>query len=499
MLLQPATHKQITGLYGIKSDTSLYDFRIRQLSVSCARLYKAVMQKVKYTLKHIGMMLLLSMGVFSAMAQNQPGMVIDQIVGVVGDNIIMQSEIEIEFAQLRKEFPQAPDTMKCEILKQRLVDKVMLCKAQLDSIVVSDDRVEGELEKRLQYFARQMGGIKAMEEFYGKSITEIKATNREKIKDGLLVQEVQQKALKDIKVSPTDIKKYFNELAETDSLPFYSAEVEIAQIVLQPKVSKEAKEIAYEKISELRERIVNGESFNTLALIYSDDKGSATNGGDLGFFTRGDMVPEFEATAFRLRPDSVSKIIETKFGYHILKLVDRKGDNIDVRHILIRPKIFTTDIQKARELLDSILWQVKIDSITFEKAAKKYSDDVQTKSNGGFITEGSTGTTKVPIDELDKSLYFRIEGMKAGEISEPELITLPGPDREQAWRVLYLKSESKPHRANLRDDYQKFQAIAKNRKKAKALNDFINKNKKQFYIHISDEYKNCLSIQNFIK
>lgn len=486
-------------MFGVKTGASLYDFSIRQLSVSCARLYKAVMQKGTHTLKYIFGILFIVTGMFSALAQNQPGMVIDQIVGVVGDNIIMQSEIEIEFAQLRKEFPQASDTMKCEILKQRLVEKVMLCKAQLDSVVVSEERVEGELEKRLQYFARQMGGIKAMEEFYGKSITEIKATNREKIKDGLLVQEIQQKALKDVKVSPTDIKKYYNELAATDSLPFYSAEVEIAQIILQPKVSKEAKEIAYEKIADLRDRILKGESFNTLALIYSDDKGSATNGGDLGFFTRGDMVPEFEATAFRLKPDTISKIIETKFGYHILKLVDRKGDNIDVRHILIRPKIFTTDIQKAREQLDSILWQIKIDSITFEKAAKKYSDDAATKSNGGFITEGSTGTTKVPIDELDKSLYFRIEGMKAGEISEPELITLPGPDREQAWRVLYLKSESKPHRANLRDDYQKFQVMAENRKKAKALNDFILKNKKQFYIHVSEEYANCASIQNFLK
>ncbi|MES2778491.1 MAG: peptidylprolyl isomerase [Bacteroidota bacterium] len=457
------------------------------------------MQKGENKLKYIVLGLLVLTGAYSAFAQNQPGMVIDQIVGVVGDNIIMQSEIEIEFAQLRKEFPEASDTMKCEILKQRLVEKVMLCKAQLDSIEVGEDRVEGELEKRIQYFARQMGGIKAMEEFYGKSITEIKATNREKIRDGLLVQEVQQKALKDVKVSPIDIKKYFNELAATDSLPFYSAEVEIAQIVIQPKVSKEAKEIALEKITELRERIIQGESFNTLALIYSDDKGSATNGGDLGFFTRGDMVPEFEAAAFRLRPDSVSKIIETKFGYHILKLVDRKGENIDVRHILIRPKIFSTDVQKAKEHIDSILWEIKIDTLTFEKAAKKYSDDVQTKANGGFITEGSTGTTKVPIDELDKSLYFRIEGMKGGEMSEPELLNLPGPDKEQAWRVLYLKSESKPHRANLRDDYQKFQVMAENRKKSKALNDFIAKNRKQFYIHVSDEYKNCASIQNFLK
>lgn len=446
-----------------------------------------------------GYIIMMLLGSLSAVAQNVPGMIIDQIVGVVGDNIIMQSELEVEFSQLKKEFPHASDTFKCEILKQRLTEKVLLAKAQLDSVPLSEERVNGELEKRIQYFARQMGGIKAMEEYYGKSIAEIKSNNRDKIREGLLVQEMQQKVLKDVKVSPTDIKKYFTEMSEQDSLPFYSAEVEVAQIVIQPKVSKEAKEIAYEKIEDLRERIMNGENFNTLALIYSDDKGSAVNGGDLGFFTRGDMVPEFEATAFRLRPDSVSKIIETKFGYHIMKLVDRKGENIDVRHILIRPKIFKSDIDKAKAKMDSILWLIKIDTLKFEQAAKKYSDDAQTKSSGGFITEGQTGTTRVPIDELDKSLYFRIEGMKAGEITEPELVTLPGPDREQAWRVLYLKTETKPHRANLKDDYQKFQVLAENKKKARALADYVNKFKKQIYISVSDEYKNCASIQSFLK
>jgi peptidyl-prolyl cis-trans isomerase SurA len=438
-------------------------------------------------------------GYMPAMAQNRPGMVIDQIVGVVGDNIIMQSELEVEFSQLKKEFPEAPDSFKCEILRQRLNEKVLLAKAQLDSVELSEDRVNAELEKRIQYFARQMGGIKNMEEYYGKSIAEIKANNRDKIREGLLVQEMQQKALKDIKVSPTDIKKFFKDLEEQDSLPFYSAEVEIAQIVIQPKVSQEAKELAFEKISELRERVMNGENFNTLALIYSDDKGSAANGGELGFFTRGDMVPEFEAAAFRIKPDSISKIIESKFGYHILKLVDRKGDNINVRHILIRPKIFRTDIDKAKQKLDSILWLVKIDSLTFEQAAKKNSDDVETKSTGGFITEGQTGTTRVPIDELEKGLYFRIESMKPGDMSEPELITLPGPDREQAWRVLYLKTETKPHRANLKDDYQKFQVLAENKKKSKALADYISRHRKQVFISVSDEYKDCPSIQSFLK
>ncbi|MEI6508372.1 MAG: peptidylprolyl isomerase [Bacteroidota bacterium] len=433
------------------------------------------------------------------LAQAQQGKLIDEIVGVVGENIILESEVEIEFQQLQKEMPKVSDSVKCEILKQQIINKLMLTKAQLDSIELPDERVDGELEKRIRYFAAQFGGEKAMEDFYGKTITEIKANNREKIRSNMLVQEMQGKILKDVKVSPTDIKKYYNELDKMDSLPYYSAEIEVAQLIIQPKVSSDAKQIALQKITELRDRIVSGEEFSTLALIYSDDKGSAAKGGELGYFSRGDMVPEFEAAAFKLKPDSISKIIETKFGYHFLKLVNRKGDNINVRHILIRPQIFRSDIEIAKQKMDSIIWQIKIDSLTFENAAKKYSDDMPTKANGGFITEGQIGTTKVPIDELPKDLYFIIEKMKPGEMSEPEQITIPGPDREKAWRVMYLKSESKPHECNMKDDYQKLQAMAFQRKQQKAMQDWIEGYRKKIYIHVSDSYQNCPSLDKFTK
>lgn len=438
--------------------------------------------------------------VFIPRLHAQQGKLIDEVIAVVGDNIILESEVEVEYRQMQKEIPEIRDTMKCEILRQKLIEKLMLTKAQLDSLELPEERVDAELDKRIRYFASQHpDGEKGLEEFYGKPISEIKATNREKIRNSMLVQEMQGKILKDVKVSPTDIKNYFNEMTKEDSLPYYSAEVELAQIIIEPKVSKEAKELAYEKIKELRERIVNGENFNTLALIYSDDKGSASRGGELGFFTRGDMVPEFEGAAFKLKPDSISRIVESKYGYHILKLIDRKGDNINVRHILIKPQIFRSDVANAKAKLDSIIWQVRIDSLTFENAAKKFSDDVMTKSRGGFITEGQIGTTKVPIDELPKDLYFTIEKMKPGEMSEPEQITLPGPDREQAWRVLYLKSESKPHECNLRDDYQKLQAMAAQKKQVKATQEWIDKYRKQVYMSVSESYRECATVQKFIK
>jgi len=435
---------------------------------------------------------------YSLHAQQQ-GKLIDEIVAVIGDNIILESEVEFEYEQMRKELPVIGDSVKCEILKQQMITKLMLTKAQLDSIELPDERVDAELEKRIKYFASQFGGEKEMETFYGKSIADIKATNREKIRNNMLTQEMQGKILKDVKASPSDIKNYYKELEKNDSLPYYSSEVEIAQIIIKPVVSKESKEIALDKITELRDRILKGESFNTMALIYSDDKGSATHGGELGFFSRGDMVPEFEATAFKLKPDSISKIIETKYGYHILKLIDRKGDNINVRHILIMPKTFRSDIELSKQKIDSIIWLIKIDSITFENAAKKFSDDIATKNNGGYITEGQIGTTKVPVDELPKDLFFKIEKLKPGDITQPEEITLPGPDREKAWRVIYLKSESKPHVCNMVDDYQKLQSMAFQRKQQKTMQEWVEKYKKNIYISVSDSYKMCPTIKAFIK
>jgi peptidyl-prolyl cis-trans isomerase SurA len=427
----------------------------------------------------------------------QPGQIIDQIAAVVGNNVIMHSEIIMEYKTLKKEFGEdLDDTVVCSILNQRILDGILLNKAHLDSIVVAEERVEQELDRRIRFFAQQFGGIRPMEEFYGKSISKIKDDNRDKVRQNLIIEEMRQKALRDIKVSPNDVRKYFNAIPE-DSLPYYSAEVEVAQIIYEPKVSEEAKAIAFEKISQLRERILNGDNFSTLAIIYSDDKGSAVNGGELGFFTRGDMVPEFEAAAFKLKPDSISRVIESKYGYHILKLVDRKGENINVRHILIRPQIFRSDIQKAKATLDSIIWLVKIDTMTFEEAAKKFSDDAFTKGNGGFITEENNRTTRVPIDELDPAIYFRIENLKPGDISEPELITLPTPDKQQVWRVFYLKSEMPPHKANLRDDYQKFQTLALREKQEKAMRSYIERARKGAYIRVATMYEGCPQVSTY--
>ncbi len=432
-------------------------------------------------------------------AQPGSGETIDGIVGVFADKIILHSEIEFEYQQFLKEYPdKRSDTIRCDILKQKLTEKLLSTKAEIDSLPLTDERIDGELEQRIQYFARQFGGEKGLEEFYGKSISEIKQNYRDKIKTSLLMQEMQQKILKDIKVSPTDIKTYFNAI-DKDSLPYYSSEVEVAQIIIEPKVSKEAKDIAYQKISELRTRLINGDNFRTIAKIYSDDKGSAVQGGDLGFFGRGMMVPEFEAAAFKTPQDSISKIVETKFGYHIIQPIKRRGEEVHARHVLIKPQIYKADIEDSRVKIDSIINLIKLDSISFTEAAKKFSTEKRTGARGGFLSNPQNGNTKIPIDELPKDIFLIIQNLKPGDMSNSELTTIQNAQGEvvKVWRIIYLKSESKPHIANLKDDYQKMQIAAEEDKKQKTLARWIEKNRKQFYVQVADEYKTCPSLQSW--
>jgi len=429
---------------------------------------------------------------------NLKAQIVDEIVAVVADKIILRSEIEVAYEQAYRELGKGGDSLRVVILEQKLIENLLILRAQIDSLPVNEERIDAELEERIRYFSQEYGGEKKLEEIYGKSISEIKAANRDKIKNNQLAQAMMAKILKDVKVTPTDVKNFYNEIPE-DSLPYYSAEVELAQLVLEPKVSRESKQIAYEKIVELRRRILeDGDKFSTLALIYSDDRMSAAKGGDLGFFSRGMMVPEFEGAAFRLKPDSMSKIIETKYGYHIIQGIQRRGEEANARHILVMPKIYPSDIILAKNLIDSLVNLVQLDSVSFEIVAKRYSTDEPTRGSGGFIGTMVTGNTRIPVDILSKELNINIQDMKVGEISEPELFTLPGPDQKKAWRVFYLKSEIPPHRANLREDYQKLQAQTFDKKQRTVKEKWIEKARKEFYIQINGSYRNKKELSNWI-
>jgi peptidyl-prolyl cis-trans isomerase SurA len=419
------------------------------------------------------------------------GKLLDQIVAVIGNQIIKQSDINSQLQQIQNQLKEQGDTTiisPCEILEDLVFEKLMLDQAQKDSIVVSEAQVEAELDRRIRFFVLQIGSEKKLEEYYGKSINSIKDEFRTSIKNQLLTQQMQQKISGNVTVTPAEVKAFFNRFP-IDSLPFVNAEVEIGQIVIEPTISKEAKAAAKEKLNTLRERILKGENFSTLAILYSEDPGSARKGGELGLVPRGTFVPEFEAAAYNLKQGEVSKIIETEFGYHILQLIERRGEQINVRHILITPKLDGSDLLRAKNKIDSVYAILKADTLSFAEVAMRYSDDKATKDNGGLIINPQTNTTRFEMNQIDPSLFFVIDKLKVGEYSEPQIFQTQGG--KQAYRILYLKTRTEPHRANLKDDYQRLQEAALAFKQNEITRKWISKKLQTTYLRIIPEYTTC--------
>jgi peptidyl-prolyl cis-trans isomerase SurA len=419
------------------------------------------------------------------------GKLLDQIVAVIGNQIIKQSDINSQLQQIQNQLKEQGDTTiisPCEILEDLVFEKLMLDQAQKDSIVVSEAQVEAELDRRIRFFVLQIGSEKKLEEYYGKSINSIKDEFRTSIKNQLLTQQMQQKISGNVTVTPAEVKAFFNRFP-IDSLPFVNAEVEIGQIVIEPTISKEAKAAAKEKLNTLRERILKGENFSTLAVLYSEDPGSARKGGELGLVPRGTFVPEFEAAAYNLKQGEVSKIIETEFGYHILQLIERRGEQINVRHILITPKLDGSDLLRAKNKIDSVYAILKADTLSFAEVAMRYSDDKATKDNGGLIINPQTNTTRFEMNQIDPSLFFVIDKLKVGEYSEPQIFQTQGG--KQAYRILYLKTRTEPHRANLKDDYQRLQEAALAFKQNEITRKWISKKLQTTYLRIIPEYTTC--------
>jgi len=414
--------------------------------------------------------------------------VVDEVVAVVGSKIILKSDIEGQYAQYKMQGNIGnASAMKCQFLESILFEKLLLTQAELDSVQVTDNQVESSMNQRFRYYISQFGSQQKLEEFYQKPILEIKEEIRSLVKDQLMAEQVQSKITENIKITPSEIKAFYNRMPD-DSIPFIDTEYEIGQIVKQPPVSAEALSEAKEKLTNLRQRIIKGESFSTLAILYSEDPGSAKKGGELGMFSRGEMYPEFEAVAFGLKPNQVSDIIKTKAGLHILQLIERKGDYVNVRHILIQPKVSPFDLAKASAYLDSVAGVIKRDSIPFEKAALKYSDDPG-KINGALMINPQTNTSRFEAKQLDPKVFFVVDKMKVGEISKA--VPMTTEEGKQAFQLLYLKVRTDPHKANLKDDYNKIQNWALEEKKGKAIDDWIKSKTDKTYISIIDEFKNC--------
>ncbi len=433
---------------------------------------------------------------FSFAAFSQQGTVIDEVMAVVGTKIILKSDIEKQYNQFIAQGGERTEDGKCQIFDQLLLQKLLINQADIDSVIVSDAQVDGEMDKRMRFYIKQIGSEEKLEEYFHTTITQLKSELRDLVKDQLTVQTMQGKITKDVTATPNNVREYFESIPP-DSVPYIDAELEIAQIVRKPPVSQEEKDRVKSQIEEYRNRILGGEDFAVYAALYSQDPTTAKKGGELGFFERGQMVPEFEAAAFNLKSGEVSPVVESKYGYHILQLIERRGDQINVRHILLLPKISDNDLVKALHSLDSLRTKITSGAISFEEAAEKFSDDEDTRNNGGLMINPESGTTHLSPDKMDRLLFFSVDTMQLNTISSPMLMSTP--EGKNAYRLVMVKSRSKPHKANLRDDYQKIQEVALQEKQSRAMSDWVAKKKKSTYIHVKEDFGSCEVLKHWTK
>ncbi|MDX5421633.1 MAG: peptidylprolyl isomerase [Hymenobacteraceae bacterium] len=418
---------------------------------------------------------------------------VDGIIAKIDNHVILRSDLEFSYLQYLAQSKQQPnEDLKCEIFKSLVQDKLLLARAEVDSVVVEDAMVAGELNRRIEYLTAQVGGVERLEQYYNKSVRQLKEELRRTVKEQMVMEKMQREITSKVAVTPKEIKKYFNSIPQ-DSLPYFSSEVELGQIVKYAQVNKQQKLAARQQLEEIRKRILAGEDFATLARQYSQDPGSAQAGGELGFFKKKELVPEYEATALRLEPGQISNVVESQFGFHLIQLIERRGQEFNTRHILIKPATAAVDVKEAAAVLDSVRTLVMNDSLTFAKAAKEFSDDKNTKDNGGMLTSRATGSTYIPMDQVDPSIFFVIDTMEVGEISKP--IPFRTEDGQEAVRIIQLKAKSAPHLANLKDDYQKIATAALNEKRGKAVDDWFRKNIDTVYIEIDPEYQDCQALQ----
>lgn len=429
-------------------------------------------------------------------AQPQNEIVVDKVAAVVGNHIILLSDVETQYQQYLTQTTLGETELKCRIIDQLLLNKLLLHQSAIDSIVVTDDQVEQKINQNMAYYISQIGSAEKLEKYYGKSIGQLKEEFRPMIKDQLLIQQMQSKVTSNVNANPSDVKAFFDNIPK-DSLPLINAEVEYAQILRNVPVGEEEKAKAKEQITTLRNRILAGEDFGTLALLYSQDKESAKQNGELGFVNRGDLVPEFEAAAFRLKNVvDISPVVETQFGFHIIQLIERRGEKINVRHILIPVNVTNADIIRSQAEMDSLVSKLKSGEIKFSEAAEKYSDDKDTKLNGGLVVNPATGSSHFEADMVDPVILFQLDKMQIGEFSNP--ISTTTREGGQGFRILYLKSRSEPHRLNLKDDYQRLQELALTDKQNTVLEQWRNKKKLITYIRIGDDYSTCPSLKDWV-
>ncbi|MBN2273239.1 MAG: peptidylprolyl isomerase [Bacteroidales bacterium] len=440
--------------------------------------------------------LLLSLMISVCIAGKSQVRMIDQIIAVVGDKRILYSDIEEQFYQLAAQGEKTTSETRCEIFEQLLIQKLLLNQAEVDSIEITESQVDAELDARMRYFVNMMGSEQKLEEYFKKSTLEIKEDFRHEIYEQMLTNRMRGEITGSISITPSEVRNFYRSLPQ-DEIPYVESEVEISQITVYPKYGETGVFEVREKLLDIRQRIVDGENFATLAVLYSEDPGSATRGGDIGWVSKSDVDPEYAKAAFGLKKGAVSKIVESSFGYHIIQCIDRMEDRVHTRHILMRPKLTPEIRQQEIERLDSIVFLIKSDSLSFEKAALIFSEDKDTKLNGGQVVNPKGGA-RWNMDELNPQDYSVIKNMNVGDLSSPfESID---NNRKTVFKIMLLKKRTNPHVANPSEDYNLLKEMTMEKKQEEIITRWVEDKIRTTYIRIEPEYRNCnFSVKGWLK
>lgn len=413
---------------------------------------------------------------------------IDKIIAIIGDEIVLRSEVENQYLQYISQGVTSNEELRCEILEDLMTQKLLIFSCKQDSISVTKEEIEQEVETRVNYYVDQIGSIEKVEQYFEKDIYQIKKVLSELVEDQFLIQRMQSSITKDVKITPFDVNEFYEKMDKSE-LPLIEDRYKLSQIIVKPKMSEDQINKLTDRLNAFRKRVLNGEDFKVLAALYSDDPGSANNGGEIGFVSRGTFVPEFEKVAFRLKKGEVSEIVKTNFGYHIIQLIERRGDQVNVRHILLKPKYSSTSLQNARLRIDSIYNKIKNNEISFSQAIKSYSDD-DTKNNNGLLINPSNGSSTYTIAELGSSIKYLIEGLNEDDFTKPVKVE---SNEGSIYRILNVVEKISSHTANLDLDYDFFQTQALNFKKQEKLDEWIEKRIKNTYVELKEIDKNCKS------
>ncbi len=422
-----------------------------------------------------------------AIAQKEP-ILVDEVTAVVGKHAIYQSDIQMDIDQMIQQGVKINDDAYCYVVESKLFQSLLIHRADMDSVNVSDSEIDSEIDRRMNYMLRRLGGSEIeFQKFYGKTVLEFKKEIRVTIANNLMARKVEGEITGAVKISPSEVKDYYDNIPK-DSMPVVPESYKIAQLVVKAKPNSYEKERTRAQLEAVRKIIVNGGDFDLQARIHSEDPGSKNRGGDLGYLSRDQLVPEFSSVAFRLKEGEISEVIESPFGFHIIQMIKKKGKLIHARHILIMPKIYEVDLEIAKERVDSISKVIE-SGADFNKLASDLSDDEQSKINGGVVRNPQTGGEYFETEQLDRDLYLTIQQLEKGKASLPTIMTLP--DNSKAYRILFLMDKLEFHVASIENDYDRIKSAGLEIKKQKEMKLWISKHLGNTYVKLPEIYRDC--------